>query len=306
MAEPRSLYYFAWDPVEWKARTELLSPLARAAFVDLRSSAWTADKRQAPPCSLPDDDVLLARFARLERNEWKKVRSEVRALFVVRDGHLIDEQLLATWVEAHAAYERRAAAGSAGGNATSNARKKGQPESTNAGSNGSSNAAVNAAENDSKPAAKTQQSELNRAVPPVPTGTGVVQHLASASALAPSGAALRAPDATGSAERSARLRELQDEYAAKLRERYRHWAEKRPEEARLLDQVERSKLGLPVEGELAKWQQLAVTDGVLSAWRALPHKHPIPTCDEWIAELEREWVPGELEADEADAVGATP
>lgn len=57
-------------PADWRMRTDPLSALARAAHADLICFAWMF----GPP---PDDDVVLAKAARLTIDEWKTVRDEL-------------------------------------------------------------------------------------------------------------------------------------------------------------------------------------------------------------------------------------
>lgn len=171
MTEPRSLFYYDRSPAAWLERTAGLSPLARAAYADLEGAAWTAPKRGAPPCSVPDDDAQLARMARMDLRDFKKVAAEVRALFMYRDGALVDDVLLKTWQDAQGRYTRRVVAGGKGNEA--------QGKGTHSVRNATRNAN----------ALHTQlELESEGVVPPVPSGPGGNVPPAGDGALAPEGA----------------------------------------------------------------------------------------------------------------------
>lgn len=80
-------------------RAALLSDSAHRALMELVATCaaglvWT----YTPPGdgSLPDDDVVLARIARVGPRKWKRIRSELEPFFRIRKGrwHLTEE-----WIE---------------------------------------------------------------------------------------------------------------------------------------------------------------------------------------------------------------
>lgn len=282
MTEPRSLYYFPCDPAEWLARTATLSPLGRAAFADLRMAAWTAEKRGAPACALPDDDAQLARLARLERGEWKKVRAEVRALLTASTaGWLVDSWLLGVWTTQHGAYQKRASAGRDGGNATKEKRRRG----SNATGNASSNAAsIAGSKPGSNGAANAHQSELEEELVAQPlTGHGLLAPSAPGGALAPADAAPRATGATGpspalAAQQEARA-DRERRYFALLRASANTWMAAHREETREIGAAERKLMGFAPPGQpLTPVRERILHEAVIEKIR---EREGWPTSEDW-------------------------
>lgn len=84
MAKPP---YFPFYPKDFAAddAVELMSTKAVGAYILLLCKAWHQD----PPASLPNDDRVLARWSRLEPDDWREVKPEVVAAFTVgSDGRL--------------------------------------------------------------------------------------------------------------------------------------------------------------------------------------------------------------------------
>lgn len=103
-----------WMPMYWsdfKADTEHLGALETGAYMMLIGHYWNTG-------GLPDDDIKLARIARMTAEEWAVSKSTIAEFF--QDGwkHKRIEQELA---DANAAYERRANAGRRGGQAKAEA-----------------------------------------------------------------------------------------------------------------------------------------------------------------------------------------
>ncbi len=73
-----ALPWFAFYPGDWVTETARMSPLARAAHIDLLSAVWTGGP-------VPDDDAMLARCARLSGDEWARVRCELLNIWKVSD-----------------------------------------------------------------------------------------------------------------------------------------------------------------------------------------------------------------------------
>lgn len=113
MAERKnSLHWFPEDPAEWLTRTARLTPIARAAYQNLRCQAWLAHSRGEPAASIPRNPVEWPRLAALTTTEWKKVSGDVMAFFTEREGVMVDTNLLDVWKRQMVKYgKRRGAAG---------------------------------------------------------------------------------------------------------------------------------------------------------------------------------------------------
>lgn len=61
--------------------TTHLSTMEHGAYLLLLIVSW-----RSPGCCLPDDDALLARYTRLTRDKWRKVRPIIQPFFTIRDG----------------------------------------------------------------------------------------------------------------------------------------------------------------------------------------------------------------------------
>lgn len=61
--------------------TTHLTTIEHGAYLLLLMTAWRTRN-----CTLPDDDRLLARYARLNAQQWKRIRPIIAAFFVVGDG----------------------------------------------------------------------------------------------------------------------------------------------------------------------------------------------------------------------------
>lgn len=84
--------YFPFYPKDFAAdqHVEMMSTSGVGAYILLLCKAW----HQEPPASLPDDDRVLSRFARMSRDEWSEVRDEVLAAFTLgSDGRLHQKRL---------------------------------------------------------------------------------------------------------------------------------------------------------------------------------------------------------------------
>lgn len=72
--------------------TTHLTTIEHGAYLLLLMTAW-----RTRGCALPDDDRLLARYARLSAQQWKRMRPIIAAFFIVengvwRQGRLTDER----------------------------------------------------------------------------------------------------------------------------------------------------------------------------------------------------------------------
>jgi uncharacterized protein YdaU (DUF1376 family) len=61
--------------------TTHLTTIEHGAYLLLLMTAW-----RTRDCTLPDDDRLLARYARLNAQQWKRMRSILEPFFSVKDG----------------------------------------------------------------------------------------------------------------------------------------------------------------------------------------------------------------------------
>lgn len=107
--------FFRFYPANWLESTaiDMMLPEQEGAFIHLLARAW----RSHPPCSLPADDVALARLSRLGRR-WKKLGARVREQFdeIEVDGEvrLRNAAQHRIYVEALAQHEQRKTAGQKG------------------------------------------------------------------------------------------------------------------------------------------------------------------------------------------------
>lgn len=104
--------YFAFYPVDFASdlHVEAMSTLQVGAYMLLLCKAWQAD----PPASLPSDDQILARLARLDPVVWAEVRSGVLAPFSLgSDGRLHQKRLRQEYDRSVQKMKKCSAAGTA-------------------------------------------------------------------------------------------------------------------------------------------------------------------------------------------------
>jgi uncharacterized protein YdaU (DUF1376 family) len=92
--------------------TRLMTPEQRGAFDTLLCHAWLSD----PPCTLPDDDVALAKLSDLGRR-WKTAGKDVRSQFQAfpgAPGRIYNPKQLTVWSEMEEHRQRRSDAGKKG------------------------------------------------------------------------------------------------------------------------------------------------------------------------------------------------
>lgn len=90
--------------------TTHLTTIEHGAYLLLLMTAW-----RSPDCRLPDDDRLLARYARCTAGQWKRLRPILQPFFTVESGHwrqgrLTDEALAVRQKKEAAAANGRASA----------------------------------------------------------------------------------------------------------------------------------------------------------------------------------------------------
>lgn len=104
------LSWFPFYPRDFASdgNVEAMHTLAVGAYILLLCKAW----HENPPASIPNDDAVLARWARLTPEEWSKVRDSVLAAWTTsEDGRLIQPRLLAEYEDAVLHSTRRSDAG---------------------------------------------------------------------------------------------------------------------------------------------------------------------------------------------------
>ncbi len=95
VAVGKDLPYFPFYPKDFAAdgKVEAMTTLEVGAYMLLLCKAW----HETPPCSVPDDDSVLARWARLTESEWSQARTRIRACWQLRDGRLYQPRLEAEY-----------------------------------------------------------------------------------------------------------------------------------------------------------------------------------------------------------------
>jgi uncharacterized protein YdaU (DUF1376 family) len=94
------------------------------AYLMLLMCMW-----RTPDCALPDDDKKLARFARCEPRQWKKIKPEIIRFFTVSNGRLQQKRLSKERLHVQQISASRSQSGAAGGQA--NALKYKKPAEAN-------------------------------------------------------------------------------------------------------------------------------------------------------------------------------
>jgi uncharacterized protein YdaU (DUF1376 family) len=89
--------------------TSHLSTLESGAYLLLLMGAWTRG------AELPDDDMTLARLARLSSAKWRSIRGTLAPFFLIGNGKWIQKRLASEYAHACEVSAKRQAIGSAGG-----------------------------------------------------------------------------------------------------------------------------------------------------------------------------------------------
>lgn len=109
-------HFFSFYPADFAndINVEAMSTLQVGAYLLLLCKAWQAD----PPASLPNDDVVLARFARVELALWQEIKSGILSVFKEgTDGRLHNKRLRKEYDKALQLIRAKSTAGTAGANA---------------------------------------------------------------------------------------------------------------------------------------------------------------------------------------------
>lgn len=106
--------YFPFWAKDWisSESTRLMSLAARGAYADLLAISWLSSDE---PCSIPDDDVAIAKLLGVPPREWKTVASTVRKQFErTENGRLRNARLYAIHCEVDAKREKLSQSGKKG------------------------------------------------------------------------------------------------------------------------------------------------------------------------------------------------
>ena len=106
--------------------TTHLSTFEHGAYLLLLIVSW-----RTPGCCLPDDDVLLARYTRMTRDKWRKVRPIIEPFFTIEDGFWHQARLQNELQHLQSRREQQVAAGNA--SALAKSLKRGKRGSTPVG-----------------------------------------------------------------------------------------------------------------------------------------------------------------------------
>ncbi len=88
----KDLPYFPFYPMDFTSdgKVEVMSTLEVGAYWLLICKAW----HETPPGSVPDDDYILARWARLTEDQWSQARDRVLACWALRSGRWFQPRLV--------------------------------------------------------------------------------------------------------------------------------------------------------------------------------------------------------------------
>lgn len=126
MTDAADLHYFPMLPADWLSgvATMQMTPEQRGAFIDLLCVSWMA---KDVPCSLPNDDKVLASLSRLGRR-WKTVGGTVKSQFKPVPGHpdhIRNGKLWKVYLQSVERHQKHVEAGRRGGNKAAQQRYSG-------------------------------------------------------------------------------------------------------------------------------------------------------------------------------------
>lgn len=129
MSDHETFPSFNMFPRDWVTGTVTLTAEQKGWYIDLLCFSWD----QSPPCTLPNDENLLARIAGATLHRWRKHGGPVREKFDVIDGRLRNDKLFRVYCEMVEYRMRRKRAGAKGGRArAANAKQSSSNASSNA------------------------------------------------------------------------------------------------------------------------------------------------------------------------------
>lgn len=108
------------------ADTTHLTTAEHGAYLLLLIVAW-----RSPGCCLPDDDVLLARYTKLTRDKWRKIRPTLEQFFRVKEGQWHQARLQDEFQHLRSRKQQQSEAGKASAKAKSLKRRNRDATSVN-------------------------------------------------------------------------------------------------------------------------------------------------------------------------------
>lgn len=119
--------YIPWYVDDYDAHTAHLTPAQDGIYGRLLRLTW-----RTPGCSLPNDEVWIARKVRLSKADWERIGKGVLAeFFRLQRGRFIQKRLKAEYDHITRKKSARVAAGSKGGSAKAlNNKRKGSSKTT--------------------------------------------------------------------------------------------------------------------------------------------------------------------------------
>lgn len=104
--------YFPFYPNDFvgDGRVEAMETNAVGAYILLLCKAWY----EKPAGTLPDDDELLSRWARMSRIDWSKIKSSVMSAFTLKGSRWVQKRMKREHAKALDLIRKKAAGGSEG------------------------------------------------------------------------------------------------------------------------------------------------------------------------------------------------
>lgn len=106
------LPFFNFYPKDFASdgKVEAMTTEEIGAYILLLAKAW----HEQPPCSVPDDNSILARWTRLGDDGWLRARPRVVVCFYLRDGRLFQPRLELEYRKARAIVNKKSEGGKKG------------------------------------------------------------------------------------------------------------------------------------------------------------------------------------------------
>jgi uncharacterized protein YdaU (DUF1376 family) len=159
---PPAFQFYANDFAS-SATVEAMSTKAVGAYVLLLCKAWHQD----PVGTIPENDDILSKWARVSRREWENIKKSVLAAFELIDGRWHQERMKTEWQKLLTHRAERAESGANG------AKKRWQKDSKRIAEPSVSHASANSydmAKNGSS--SSSSSSDIKTPIPPLGNGDG--------------------------------------------------------------------------------------------------------------------------------------
>ena len=107
--------YFPFYPADFVSdgKVEAMTTVAVGAYLLLLCKAW----RENPPATIPDNDAILAKWARISDEDWLECKPLVLAAWVFcKDGRWLQKRLRLEYDKFRRHQEKRSVAGKKGAN----------------------------------------------------------------------------------------------------------------------------------------------------------------------------------------------